>query len=410
MGPKAPRNAAGVPAAPAGIVLSSGYLANVSCVDRNRYVDLAAGFGALLLGHAPPAIARALSLQSERLWLALGDVYPSDAKIGLLARLAELSGIPRAQGILAQSGADAVSAALKTAALATGRPGVVAFEGGYHGLSYGPLSITDLRRSYRAPFSEQLNPHVDFAPYPGASGDLDRSLARVRELLLGGAGAIVVEPILGRGGVIVPPAGFLSGLRALADEHSALLVADEVWTGLGRSGALSRTIAEGVVPDLLCLGKGLGGGLPISACLGSAELMSAWSRDAEVVHTATFAGAPLACATALATLDQLVRGALAERAAREGERLLGALRSRLERFERFEVRGSGMMLGIELGTSGLDGPTIQRRLLERGYLTSTGGGARDVLVLTPSLVIAPELLDAFVETLGDVVTAELDRR
>ena len=142
------------------IVLSQGKGCNVIDVDSNRYVDLAGGFGSLLLGHSHESIVRAMELQVPRLMQGLGDVYPSDAKIGLLARLAELHPAKHAQSILGQSGSDAVSAALKTAALATGRPGVVAFSGAYHGLGYGPLSALGLRASYREPFAAQLNPHV----------------------------------------------------------------------------------------------------------------------------------------------------------------------------------------------------------------------------------------------------------
>src|SRR6185503_15001916 len=163
---------------------------NVTDVDGNRYVDLAAGFGAQLLGHRHPTLARALALESDRLHLALGDVFPSDAKVSLMERLSRLHPDPEARVILTQSGSDAVTAALKTAALATGRPGVLAFEGAYHGLGYGPLAACGLRESYRAPFAAQLGSHVTFAPYPGSSGDADRALAAAeRALSTGDIGA-----------------------------------------------------------------------------------------------------------------------------------------------------------------------------------------------------------------------------
>src|SRR5262245_16420852 len=194
-----------------GIVYASALGANVTDVDGNRYVDLAAGFGAQLLGHRHPNVQRALVLESERLHQALGDVYPSDAKVSLVERLSRLHPDPEARVILAQSGSDAVTAALKTAALVTGRPGVLAFSGAYHGLGYGPLAACGLRASYRQPFARQLNPAISFVPYPASSEPLEATLGAADEALaVGEIGAVLVEPILGRGGVIVPPPAFLS--------------------------------------------------------------------------------------------------------------------------------------------------------------------------------------------------------
>lgn len=402
MGPRRPPQEA-----PSSIVLSSGRGSNVLDVDGNRYVDLAAGFGALLLGHGHESVLRAIELQSARLLQALGDVYPSDAKVGLLSRLTELYPHGHAQGILAQSGSDAVSAALKTAALVTGRPGIVAFEGAYHGLGYGPLGVLGLRASYRAPFTEQLNPHVTFAPYPAEASALDQALGAVEAALRSGnVGAVLVEPIAGRGGVLVPPSTFLPELARLAHAHGALLIADEIWTGLGRSGRWLASAPDDVtpdaVPDLVCLGKGLGGGLPLSACLGRAEVMASWSRDAEVVHTSTFAGAPLACAAGLATLDVLKRQRLVERANELGARFRSAL-ERVVAPAGLSVRGAGLMIGIDVAALPGGASALQRRLLERGYVTSTGGGARDVLVLTPPLIVSEPLLEAFTAELGELL-------
>jgi 4-aminobutyrate aminotransferase-like enzyme len=377
------------PGPPAGIVYATGRGSNVSDVDGNRYVDLAGGFGSLLLGHLHPAVQRVMALQSERLLQALGDLYPADAKVALLERLTRMFPEPGAKGILAQSGSDAVSAALKTAKLATGKPGVLAFAAAYHGLGYGPLAACGLRESYRAPFADELNPHVRFAPYPTDSASLAESLEQCRaQLVASNIGAVLVEPVLGRGGVIAPPAGFLSELSRLSRESGALLVVDEIWTGLGRAGSWLSAISEGVVPDVMCLGKGLGGGLPVSAVIGKAEVMQSWRREAEVVHTATFAGAPLACSTAIATLDVLSKEALPERAARLGARYLEELAAALKSSAQVrEVRGRGLMLGIDLGERPGIASQLMRNLLQAGYITSTGGGQREVLVLTPALNI-----------------------
>ena len=394
----------GPPRASGGIVYATAIGSNVVDVDGNRYVDLAAGFGAQILGHGHPAVRRALALQAERLWHALGDVHPSDAKIALCERLAALHPEPGAQVILGQSGSDAVSAALKTCALFTGKPGVVAFQGAYHGLGYGPLAACGLRASYRAPFTAQLNPEVHFCEYPATPEAAGRVLDDVRRALgNGGAGAVLVEPILGRGGVIVPPAGFLRDLAVLAKEHGALLVADEIWTGLGRAGAWLRATIEAVTPDLICLGKGLGGGLPLSAVVGRRDVMAAWQRDEEVVDTSTYAGAPLACATALATLDTLGREKLPERAERVGTAFRAELVAALGAGGRVTVRGAGLMLGVDFGARPGAAVMAVRALLERGFLATTGGGQREVLVLTPPLTIAEPLLTAATEAVVEAV-------
>lgn len=394
------------PGRPGGIVYATGRGSNVTDVDRNRYVDLAGGFGALLLGHLHPAVQRVLALQSERLLHALGDLYPADAKIALLERLTRLYPEPAAKGVVAQSGSDAVSAALKTAKLATGKPGVLAFSGAYHGLGYGPLAACGLRESYRAPFAEELSRHVRFAPYPATPELAEESLIAARlHLLHGNIGCVLLEPVLGRGGVAKPPAGFLRQLSDLAREHQALLVADEIWTGLGRAGTWLSSLAEGVVPDLICLGKGLGGGLPISAVIGREPVMHSWRREAEVVHTATFAGSPLAASTAIATMDTLTRERLPQRSAELGARYVGALGQALASSTQVrEVRGTGLMVGIDLGERPGAASKLMKLLLEQGYITSTGGGKREVLVLTPALNIDEQVLLDSVPVIAEQVS------
>ncbi len=388
----------------AGIVYASALGANVTDVDGNRYVDLAAGFGAQLLGHRHPSVARALALESERLHQALGDVYPSDAKVSLVERLARLHPDPDARVILAQSGSDAVTAALKTAALATGRSGVLAFTGAYHGLGYGPLAACGLRASYREPFAGQLNPTVHFAAYPASDAVLERTFSEAKAALAtGDVGVVLVEPVLGRGGVIVPPAAFLAELSVLAKTHGALLCADEIWTGLGRSGAMFRSLEVNVVPDLVCIGKGLGGALPVSAVIGRGAVMEAWRRTEEVVHTSTYAGAPLGCASALATLDVLEREGLVERSREVGERWKRELTTALAFAPDLEVRGAGLMLGVDLAKHAGGARAVLRELLGRGYLATAGGGGREVLVLTPPLVIDERLLALATQAIADSI-------
>ena len=384
------------------IVYASGLGSNVFDVDGNRYVDLVGGFGALLLGHCPAAVELAMVEQSRRLWLALGDVFPSDAKLDVCERLARLHPAAGARVMLGSTGADAITAALKTAVLATGRPGVVAFDGAYHGLSHGPLALCGLRPSFREPFQEQLSTHVTFAPYPHDAATLAVSLASVSHALrTGKVGAVLVEPVLGRGGCIVPPESFLPALRDACDRAGALLVCDEIWTGLGRTGAWLASAEAGVVADIICLGKGLGGGLPISACVGTERAMAPWGdHGGATIHTATHFGAPLACAAASALLATVEAAELAARARAVGERWLRELRARTARRGVREVRGRGLMVGVALDGGAARALAVTRRLLARGWIVLTGGALGDVLTLTPPLDIDEALLDTFAGVLS----------
>jgi 4-aminobutyrate aminotransferase-like enzyme len=390
------------------IVYAEARGANVVDVDGNRYVDLAAGFGALLLGHLPLRAAQAVDDQSRRLWLALGDVHASEAKLALCERLAKIYPRPGARVMLGSTGADAVTAALKTAVLATGRAGVVAFDGAYHGLSHGPLAACGLRPAFREPFAGQLNAHVAFAPYARDEASLAVALDAVDGALArGDTGAVLVEPILGRGGCVVPPPAFLRALRVACDRAGALLVCDEIWTGLGRSGAWLASVDGGVVPDILCLGKGLGAGFPISACVGSETSMAAWgAHGGSTIHTATHFGAPLACAAALATLDVLAEERLPDRAGRVGGAWMHLLRERTSGLGVTEVRGRGLMVGVALDGGASRARAVTRRLLERGWIVLTGGAGGDVLTLTPPLDVDDALLVAFAGALADTLAAD----
>lgn len=373
---------------------------NVVDVDGHIYVDLSAGFGAACVGHSHPRVVQTLQRQSARLIHALGDLHPSDVKVDLLERLIRLFGEP-SRAMLGLSGADAVEAALKTALLFTGRPGVIAFDGSYHGLSHGPLAACGYSAAFREPFAAQLNPHVQFAPYPRSAGELSRSLDAVAAALSGSnIGAVLVEPILGRGGVYVPPAEFLPELARLCRTHGALLVCDEVLAGLGRTGSWLASHAAGVRPDLVCLGKALGAGMPVSACVGRLEVMQAWGDPGrEAIHTGTFFGQPLACAAALTCLDILQDQALAERSLQLGAALVADLETvRTRRPQLREVRGRGLLIGLQLD-SPAQGLTLMRALLESGYITVPAGADASVLSLTPPLTITPAQLRGFVTAL-----------
>jgi 4-aminobutyrate aminotransferase-like enzyme len=391
------------------IVWSRARGANVVDADGNVLVDLTAGFGAAAVGHGHPRVVEAVREQAGALVHALGDVHPSDAKIELLERLAAMAPWDDTRVILGAHGSDAIEAALKTAMMKTRRPGVLAFEGSYHGLAHAPLAISGYAERFRAPFREQLNPHVVFAPYPDRERvSLADAIAAVsRALAAGPIGCIVVEPILGRGGVVVPPDGFLSALSELARGAGALLVVDEIMTGLGRTGARFAFERDGVVPDLLCLGKALGGGMPVSACLGPHAVFEAWGDpDRESIHTATFFGHPIACASAIAALDVLEDEKLAERADVVGRGLTKTLSDRLAGNVHVEsVRGRGLLIGLVLRGEAR-ALSVAAGLLARGYITLAAGARADVLSLTPPLTIHESQLAGFVDALEAVLGAE----
>lgn len=407
--------------------------ANVRDADGNRYVDLTAGFGVASVGHRHPRVTEAVEEQAGRMVHGMGDVHPPDRKVELLERLASLSPWPDPKAVLGLSGSDAVEAALKTARLATGEPGVLAFTGAYHGLGYGALAVTDGER-FRGPFREQLNPHVVRAGYPhpyrpparpgfpDPPADPDAvaaaALQDVRRALDTAAGrrvgAVLVEPVQGRGGDVVPPPGFLASLADLCRDRDLLLIVDEVYTGFGRTGRRFACEEEGVRPDLMCVGKSLGGGLPISACVGPAEVMDAWpASEGEAMHTQTFLGHPLACAAALATLEVLEEDGLTRRA-----RVMGRdWRAELEEMATAhpsvgEVRGRGLMVGIDLIRDRMTrrpAPDAARRVvreaLRRGWIVLPGGPAGNVISLSPPLTIAAELLEESTAMLDEALSA-----
>ena len=392
---------------------------NVRDVDGNVYLDLTGAFGVSLGGHSHPGIVGAIQAQLQELVHGMGDVHPPALKVEFLEALARIAPWPQSRAILGSSGSEAVEAALKTALLATGKPGILAFEGAYHGLTLGALAATG-RDDFKAPFRERLYPGVRFAPFPdllrngGAAGF--RSLEEVARSLKEGAegheiGAVIIEPIQGRAGVRIPPTGFLEELARLTRDAGALLIFDEIFTGLGRTGALFAYQHEGILPDLLCVGKGLGGGLPLSACLGTPDVMTAWPPSAgEAIHTSTFLGHPLACASGLAMLALLESDGLVERSRTLGEKLLFELREGLQDVAHVgEVRGSGLFLGVELvEPGGLDplergAVRVAEEGLRRGILLLPAGAQGHVVELSPPLVLTEDQASWVVPELVGVI-------
>lgn len=330
--------------------------ASVWDADGNRFLDLTSGFGVAGLGYGEKSLVAAVADQAAKLLHGMGDVHPTALKACLCAELSRLTfeawGAGPGKVILGCTGAEAVEAALKTAALATGKRGVLAFRNGYHGLGYGALTVTG-SDFFRAPFAAQLADFARFAPYPGHEFDAVTYAASLEEALTQAdhpVGAILVEPIQGRGGQNIPPNWFLPLLRRLADRTGALLIFDEIFTGWYRTGQRFACDYAMTVPDLVCLGKALTGGFPLSACVGKAAVIDAWPLSTgEAIHTSTFLGNPLGCRMALESLRLLEAPGLGDLVMRKGEILLAALRDLEAKDLGFvRARGRGLMAGIDV--------------------------------------------------------------
>ncbi|GAA5527295.1 aspartate aminotransferase family protein [Herpetosiphon gulosus] len=387
---------------PGGIVWAEAEGALVTDVDGNRYLDFAAAFGVVGIGHRHPAVLAAIQAQSERLIHGMGDVFAHEARIELVQLIKQHAPIADGRVFLAGGGAESIEIALKTAMLATQKPGVVAFTGGYHGLSYGALAATN-RADFRQPFLPQLSSHVQRAPYPypfrwREAGDcLDWALTTTEQLIKTSAspiGALIVEPVQGREGEIVPPDGWLRGLRQLCDHYEILLIADEIFTGWGRTGKWWGVNHDGIEPDLICMGKGMTGGLQIAACVGRAEHMAHWQVNGEPLHTGTFMGHPLACAGAAAAIRVLTEHNTLDQVNQLSLNLLRGLAAIAENCALVgDVRGRGLMIGLELVQADRITPNpaavmhVVSLCQAQGVLVLGGGMHGNVLSLTPPFIL-----------------------
>jgi 4-aminobutyrate aminotransferase/(S)-3-amino-2-methylpropionate transaminase len=360
--------------------------ANVLDLDGNRFLDFTSGFGVAAVGHRHPAVVAALRRQMGRLIHGLGDAHGHGVRVELAARLAAVAPMREPRVAFAVSGADAVELAAKTAVLATGRSRMLAFRPSYHGLTLGALALTS-RRRFRAPFTPHLHRRVKHLPYGCDTASLRAALADSR------MAAVVVEPIVGREGVILPPAGWLTELSALCRHHGTLLIADEILTGCGRTGRWFAVDHDKVEPDLLCVGKALTGGMPLAAVVGREPVMAAWDDPGEARHAATFTAQPLACAAAVATLGVLRGDRLIARSASLGRTISAALDDWPERFRAVRgVRGRGALWGIEWQTAAA-ATAFAARLRRRGLLLLGGGEKGRVSELLPPLTITERQLE-----------------
>jgi 4-aminobutyrate aminotransferase len=389
-------------------VMSHGRGAEVWDVDDNRFVDFAAGIAVCSTGHCHPAVVAAIREAAGR-FLHISSDYWHEGQVRLAEVIRELDPVNGpAVSFFANSGAEAVEAALKLARYATGRARYIGFLGGFHGRTMGALSFTASKYTQQKGYFPTM-PGVTHVPYPNpyrplfAGDDQGRAVlgyieqVMERNLPANEIAAILVEPIQGEGGYIVPPDGFLAGLRELCDRHGILLIFDEVQAGIGRTGKMFAWQNSGVRPDIITLAKGLGSGLPIGLAVAGAHIMDKWTAGS---HANTFGGNPVCCAAALATLD-LVKKEYAENAQRMGRRIMERLAVLAKRFDFIgDVRGRGLMIGMEFVTDRVTktpakalATAVVHRAYENGLLLLECG-ASGIRLIPPLMIDAARVDEA----------------
>jgi 4-aminobutyrate aminotransferase len=391
--------------------------------EGRAYLDFANGIAVTALGHAHPRVSAAIHEQVDRLIGPINAIGFTEPISRLASELAGTFPDPLDSVMFLNSGSEAIDGALKLARRVTGRPGIVAFRGGFHGRTYGATSITTSNLNYRTGYEPML-PGVHFAPYPAAYQDFagdeeaasDASLAVLHSLFAtviaaSQVAAIVIEPVQGEGGYIPAPLSFLQGLRAICDRHGILLVIDEVQTGFGRTVAMWAFERAGIVPDVVCLAKAIANGLPLSAIVSSRDLQERWGRGA---HGSTYGGNPVACAAGLAVLQTIRDEGLVANAASRGAELVAGLAKIAAEDDRIgDIRGPGLMVGVEFvhdrATRTPDSILPDRLITacaDAGLLVLTCGQSHQVVRWIPPLdVTAAEIAEAveiFGETLGSM--------
>jgi 4-aminobutyrate aminotransferase len=390
--------------------------------DGNEFLDMTAGIAVTATGHAHPRVVEAIKRQADQFIHMSGTDFYYEVEVQLAERLVGIAPMRgRARVFLTNSGTEAVEGALKLARYATGRPRFIAFTGAFHGRTLGSLALTASKPIQRERFGPFM-PGVDHVPFPnpyrppfGVAPDQAGAvvLDYIEHSLFSGpvppreVAAIVVEPILGEGGYVVPPPDFLPGLRALCDRHGILLIADEVQTGVGRTGRWWAVEHAGVSPDIMTVAKGIASGMPLGAFVAPEDLMT-WPPGA---HGNTFGGNPLACAAALATMDVIESEGLMDNATAMGRRFVNGLEGAATRHESIgHVRGQGLMVAAELVRdrgSKAAAPELRDAVVDRAFqrrLLLLGAGKSAIRFMAPLNVTAGEVdeaLDLFEQALGD---------
>ena len=387
-------------------VMDRGRGAEVWDVDGNRFIDFASGIAVCSTGHSHPDVVAAIKSASER-FLHISSDYWHQGQVELGEAIAALDPVSGpALSFFANSGTEAVEAALKLARQVSGRSRFIGFLGGFHGRSMGSLAFTASKYTQQRGYFPTM-PGVTHVPYPNAyrplfAGD-DQGAAVVayieqlmeRNVPASEVAAILIEPIQGEGGYVVPPAGFLAKLRALCDKHGIYLIFDEVQTGIGRTGKMFAWQHTGVRPDIMALAKGLGSGLPIGLMVAARKIIEKWPPGS---HANTYGGNPICCAAALATL-KLVSGSYTENARAMGERAMQRLKQFAQEFSIIgDIRGAGLMIGMEFvkdRATKVPAKEFATRLVARAYengLLLLECGASGIRIIPP-LMIEPKVLD-----------------
>jgi len=388
--------------------------------DGKAYLDFANGIAVTALGHAHPAVTAAIHAQVDRLIGPVSALGFAEPIARLAVELAATFPAPLDSVMFLNSGSEAIDAALKLARRVTGRAGIIAFRGGFHGRTYGAASVTTSNLNYRNGYAPFL-PGVHFSPYPSAYAGFDgdeeaasaTGLAALRSLFASvlspsEVASILIEPVLGEGGYIPAPASFLRGLRALCDEHGIMLIADEVQSGYGRTGRMWAFEHAGIVPDVVCVAKAIANGLPLSAIVSSRAIQERWGRGA---HGSTFGGNPVACAAGLAVLETIRNEDLLANAAARGAELVVGLGKVAAEDERIgDVRGLGLMVGVEFvhdrATREPDGALPDRLMAacaDAGLLVLTCGRSHEVVRWIPPLNVSPAEIAEAVEIFGETL-------
>lgn len=367
--------------------------------DGRKYLDCLGGYGVFSLGHRHPKVVEAVKDQLDTMPLSGKTFF--NAKQGALAeKLASVAPGDLKFTFFSNSGAEACEAALKFARAATRRPKIVSTEGSYHGKTMGGLSATG-REKYRKPF-EPLVPGVVFVPF----GDASAAVAAIDETTC----CMIVEVIQGEGGVHVPPPGYLKALRDACTRVGAMLIVDEVQTGLGRTGKMFGCEHDGIEPDILTMAKALGGGvIPIGATMGTPEVWEKVFGENPLIHTSTFGGNPLACAAGLAAIGVIEDEGLVERSAETGQYMMSALNALKAKHDLIaEVRGKGLLIGVEFAMDEV-GELVIAQLVKRGMVAAYTLNNPRVIRIEPPLIIEREQAEWACETFGEAVaeTAEL---
>lgn len=365
----------------------------VYIIDNNgkKYIDCIGGYGSVNLGHSNKEVVEACKEQMDKMPLS-SKVLINSKLAQLCEKLAEITPEGLQYSFICNSGTEAVEGALKLAKIATGKPEIIATKGGFHGKSLGALSATG-RELFRSPF-EPLLPGFTHVPF----GDLEAMEAAINE----NTAAVIIEIIQGEGGVILPPEGYITGLRKLCTDKGVLLIVDEVQTGMGRTGKMFACEHYDLKPDIMCLAKALGGGvMPIGAFVSTEKI---WEKfiEAPLLHTSTFGGNPLACTAAIKTIEILKRDNLIEETAQKGQYFIDGLLRLQEKYPTVvkEVRGKGLLIGLEFSKEGIGG-MLMSEVIERGLLVAYTLNNEKIIRIEPPLIISKEEIETVIKILDE---------